>query len=103
MLTEIKLIRTQPQRMVTLWPSVKVMYMVVERPYGTAMMANDKPRTDSMDRWRGSSDLYPMRARSASAATEFDRMAPEEADPRRMLMFVRLVASGMEQDYCVAV
>jgi hypothetical protein len=57
MLTEIKLINTQPQRIVTLWPSVRVMYMVVERPYGTAMMANDRPRTDSMDRFRGSSDL----------------------------------------------
>lgn len=57
MLIEIKLIKTQPQSTVTLWPSVKVMYMVVERPYGTAIMANDKPRTDSMDKLRGSSDL----------------------------------------------
>ena len=57
MLTEVKLIKTQPQSTVTLWPSVKVMYMVVERPYGTAIMANDKPRTDSMDKLRGSSDL----------------------------------------------
>jgi predicted transcriptional regulator len=57
MLTEIKLINTQPQRMVTLWPSTRVMYIVVERPYGTAIMAKDRPRTDSMDRFRGSSDL----------------------------------------------
>ena len=56
-LTEIKLINTQPQRIVTLWPSVKVMYIVVERPYCTAMIANDKPRTDNMDKFRGSSDL----------------------------------------------
>jgi hypothetical protein len=57
MLVEIKLIRTQPQIIVTLCPSVKVMYMVVESPYGTAMIANDNPRTDSIDRLRGSSDL----------------------------------------------
>ena len=57
MLTEMKLINTQPQRIVTLWPSTRVMYIVVERPYGTAIMANDRPRTDSIDRFRGNSDL----------------------------------------------
>lgn len=57
MLTEMKLINTQPQRIVTLWPSTRVMYIVVDRPYGTAMIANDRPRTDSMDKFRGSSDL----------------------------------------------
>lgn len=57
MLVEIKLIRTQPQRTVTLCPSVRVMYIVVDRPYGTAMMANERPRTDNMERLRGSSDL----------------------------------------------
>jgi hypothetical protein len=88
MLTEMKLINTQPQRIVTLWPSTRVMYIVVERPYGTAIIANDKPRTDSIDRFRGSSDLYPMRARSASAAVaECDLTTPDEAeDARRMSM-----------------
>lgn len=49
--------RTQPQMTVTAWPLVRVMYIVVERPNGTAMMANDRPRTLSMLRFRGSSAL----------------------------------------------
>lgn len=49
--------RTQPQRTVTAWPLVRVMYIVVERPKGTAMMANERPSTLSMLRFRGSSAL----------------------------------------------
>lgn len=41
MAREIKETRTQPQRMVTDWPSVRVMYIVVLRPKGTAMMAKE--------------------------------------------------------------
>lgn len=57
MLSDISETSTQPQRMVTLCPSVRVMYIVVESPYGTAMMAKERPRTLSMLRLRGSSDL----------------------------------------------
>lgn len=41
---------------------------MVLRPYGTAMMAKERPRTDNMLRLRGSSDLYPILARASSAA-----------------------------------
>lgn len=41
MAMEMSVTRTQPQRTVTDWPSVKVMYKVVLRPKGTAMMANE--------------------------------------------------------------
>jgi hypothetical protein len=57
MQTEMRETRIQPQRMVTDWPLVRVMYSVVLRPKGTAMMAKERPRMDIMDRWRGSSDL----------------------------------------------
>ena len=53
---EIKLIKTQPQMTLTACPSVSVMYSVVDRPKGTAMMAKLSPRTDSMDSERGSLD-----------------------------------------------
>jgi len=86
MQSDIKLTRTQPQRMVTDWPSVNVMPIVVLRPNGTAMMAKDltsfsrpvdivhaesaitySPRTLSMLRFRGSSEVYPIFANAASA------------------------------------
>ena len=41
MAREMRETSTQPQRMVTDWPSVRVMYIVVERPKGTAMMAKE--------------------------------------------------------------
>lgn len=39
--SEMSETRHHPQRMVTDWPSVRVMYIVVERPKGTAMMAKE--------------------------------------------------------------
>jgi hypothetical protein len=49
--------RIQPYKTVTACPFVRVMYMVVDRPKGTAMMAKERPRMLSMLRLRGSSAL----------------------------------------------
>ena len=54
---EMRETRIQPHSMVTLCPSVSVMYMVVDRPKGTAMIANDSPSTLNMLRLLGNSDL----------------------------------------------
>lgn len=55
--SEINDTRTQPQRIVTLCPSVRPVNMVVESPKGTAMIANESPNTDNMLRLRGNSLL----------------------------------------------
>ena len=43
-------------------------YPVFILPYGTAMMANERPSTEIMLRLRGNSALYPMRSSASSAA-----------------------------------
>lgn len=48
---------TQPHSTVTDWPLASEYRNVVDRPYGTAMMAKLRPSTDSIDSERGSSAL----------------------------------------------
>ncbi len=51
MQSEIRETRTQPQRIVTDCPSVRVMYIVVDRPKGTAMIAKELFSSASASGW----------------------------------------------------
>ena len=77
---------THPHNTVTDSPLAKEKAKVVLRPYGTAMMANDKPNTDIMLKLRGSSALYPMRASASSAAVAAAALAAAGACPPELLL-----------------
>ena len=60
-------------------------YPVFILPYGTAMMANERPSTEIMLRLRGNSALYPMRASASSAAVAATALAAAGALPPELL------------------